>query len=138
MVSALITIIGAVGLNILTGTTGLISLGQAGFMAVGAYTNAILMTDHGVPVWVSLPSAGVVAALVSLVVGIPSLRLKGLYLAITTLAFAFIINHIILYADALTHGPNGIFVNGAILFGLDLQRGKPLYYLALGLTIAAV
>ena len=138
MVSALITIIGAVGLNILTGTTGLISLGQAGFMAVGAYTNAILMTDHGMPVWVSLPSAGVVAAVVSLVVGIPSLRLKGLYLAITTLAFAFIINHIILYADALTHGPNGIFVNGAILFGLDLQRGKPLYYLALGLTIATV
>jgi branched-chain amino acid transport system permease protein len=138
MVSALITVIGAIGLNILTGTTGLISLGQAGFLAVGAYANAILLSDYHAPVWISLPAAGVAAALVSLVVGIPSLRLKGLYLAITTLAFAFIINHIILYADALTHGPNGIFVTGATLFGLDLQRGKPLYYLALGLTIMTV
>jgi branched-chain amino acid transport system permease protein len=138
MVSALIAVIGAVGLNMLTGTTGLISLGQAGFLAVGAYTNAILLTDYGMPVWISLPAAGVVASLISIVVGVPSLRLKGLYLAITTLAFSFIINHIILYADGLTHGPNGIFVSGARLFGLDVQRGRPLYYLALGLTIATV
>jgi branched-chain amino acid transport system permease protein len=138
MVSAFITVIGAVGLNMLTGTTGLISLGQAGFLAVGAYTNAILLSDYHAPVWLSLPVAGLVASLVSLIVGIPSLRLKGLYLAITTLAFAFIINHIILYADGLTHGSNGIFVNGATLFGLDLQRGKPLYYLALGLTIVTI
>ena len=113
MVSALIAVIGAVGLNLLTGTTGLISLGQAGFLAVGAYTNAILLTDYHLPVWLSLPAAGVAGALVSIVVGIPSLRLKGLYLAITTLAFAFIINHIILYADRPTHGPNGVFVTGA-------------------------
>jgi branched-chain amino acid transport system permease protein len=91
MVSALIAVIGAVGLNLLTGTTGLISLGQAGFLAVGAYTNALLLTDYHLPVWVSLPVAGIAGALVSIVVGIPSLRLKGLYLAITTLAFAFII-----------------------------------------------
>src|SRR6202044_586098 len=58
MVSALIAVIGAVGLNLLTGTTGLISLGQAGFLAVGAYTNAILMTDYGMPVWIGLPAAG--------------------------------------------------------------------------------
>jgi branched-chain amino acid transport system permease protein len=96
MVSALIAVIGAVGLNLLTGTTGLISLGQAGFLAVGAYTNAILLTDYHMPVWVGLPAAGIAGALVSIVVGIPSLRLKGLYLAITTLAFAFLINHIIL------------------------------------------
>jgi branched-chain amino acid transport system permease protein len=138
MVSALIAVIGAVGLNVLTGTTGLISLGQAGFMAVGAYANAILMSDHGLPVWLSLPAAGLASALVSLVVGVPSLRLKGLYLAITTLAFAFIINHVILYSDALTHGSNGIFVKGANLFGFDIQRGKPLYYFALALTIASV
>jgi ABC-type branched-subunit amino acid transport system permease subunit len=55
MVSALIAVIGAVGLNLLTGTTGLISLGQAGFLAVGAYTNAILLTDYHLPVWLSLP-----------------------------------------------------------------------------------
>src|SRR5690606_21564104 len=106
MVTVLIAVVGAVGLNLLTGTTGLISLGQAGFLAVGAYGNAVLMTDDGWPVWLTLPAVGVVAALVSLLVGIPSLRLKGLYLAITTLAFAFIVSHVILYAEPITHGPN--------------------------------
>lgn len=138
LVSAMIAIVGAVGLNMLTGTTGLISLGQAGFLAVGAYTNAILMMDHGWPVWLSMPAAGVVSALVSLLVGVPSLRLKGLYLAITTLAFAFIINHVILYAEWLTHGPNGIFVSGAKVFGVDLQRGKALYYMTFGITVLVV
>ncbi len=134
----LIAVIGAVGLNLLTGTTGLISLGQAGFLAVGAYTNAILLSDYHAPVWIGLPAAGLAAALFSIIVGIPSLRLKGLYLAITTLAFAFIINHIILYAEGLTHGPNGVFVTGARLFGFGLQHGKPLYYLTLGLTVATI
>lgn len=138
LVSTLIAIVGAVGLNMLTGTTGLISLGQAGFLAVGAYTNAILMMDFGWPVWLSLPAAGVVAALISILVGVPSLRLKGLYLAITTLAFAFIINHVILYAEWLTHGPNGIFVSGAKMFGFDIQKGKPLYYTTLAVAAIVV
>jgi branched-chain amino acid transport system permease protein len=138
MVSALIAVIGAVGLNMLTGTTGLISLGQSGFLAVGAYTNAILMMDLGWPVWLSLPAGGVAAAVISILVGVPSLRLKGLYLAITTLAFAFIINHVILYAEWLTHGPNGIFVSGAKFFDFDLQRGKPLYYMTLAITVLVV
>lgn len=137
VVSALIAVIGAVGLNLLTGTTGLISLGQSGFLAVGAYTNAILFADYGVPVWLSLPAAGVVAALVSILVGVPSLRLRGLYLAITTLAFSFIVSHVILYAEWLTHGPNGIFLSGATLFGLDL-RGSALYYLALALAVGTI
>ncbi len=138
VVTTLIAIIGAIGLNMLTGTTGLISLGQAGFLAVGAYTNAILMMDYGWPVWLSLPMAGVVAALISILVGVPSLRLKGLYLAITTLAFSFIINHIILYAEDLTHGPNGIFVSGARIFGFDVQKGAPLYYLTFGIALLVV
>lgn len=138
MVSALIAVVGAVGLNVLTGSTGLISLGQAGFLAVGAYTNGVLLADHHWPVWASLPASGVVAALVSIVVGVPSLRLKGLYLAITTLAFSLIINHVILYAEDLTHGPNGIFVNGARIFGYDVQRGAPLYYLVLAVTVLTV
>src|SRR5690606_33805099 len=129
---------GAVGLNMLTGTTGLISLGQAGFLAVGAYANGILLADYGMPVWISLPAGGLAAGLISIIVGIPSLRLKGLYLAITTLAFAFIINHVILYAEGLTHGPNGLFVSGAKVFGIDFQRGKALYYLTFGITALVV
>ncbi len=138
LVSALIAVIGAVALNILTGQTGLISLGQAGFLAVGAYSNAILLVDYHWPVWLTLPAAGLVSAAISIIVGIPSLRLKGLYLAITTLAFSFIINHIILYAEPITHGPNGVFVSGAKILGFDVQKGLPLYYLALGLTVATI
>jgi branched-chain amino acid transport system permease protein len=138
MVTVMIAIVGAVGLNLLTGTTGLISLGQAGFLAVGAYGNAVLMMDYGWPVWLSLPAGGVAAALISLFVGIPSLRLKGLYLAITTLAFSFIVSHIILYAEPITHGPNGIFVNGATLFGYNVHKGAPLYYLALAVCVIVV
>lgn len=138
MVSALTAVVGAIALNILTGQTGLISLGQAGFLAVGAYVNAILLADYHVILWLSMPAAGVGAALASLLVGAPSLRLKGLYLAITTLAFAFIVNHVILYAESITHGPNGVYVNGARLFGFDVQKGPPLYYLALAVTVVTL
>lgn len=138
LVTVMIAVVGAIGLNVLTGTTGLISLGQAGFLAVGAYGNGVLMVDYGWPFWLSLPAGGVIAALISLLVGIPSLRLKGLYLAITTMAFSFIISHVILYAEPITHGPNGLFVNGATLFGINLQRGAPLYYLTLGVTVLIV
>ncbi|KPL51182.1 branched-chain amino acid ABC transporter permease [Prosthecomicrobium hirschii] len=138
VVSAMAAVIGAVALNMLTGQTGLISLGQSGFLAVGAYANAILLSDYGLPVWLTLPAAGLTATGISLIVGVPSLRLKGLYLAITTLAFSFIISHIILYSEGLTHGPNGIFVKGARLFGYDVQRGWPLYYLALALTAGTI
>jgi len=138
MVSALIAVVGAIALNILTGQTGLISLGQAGFLAVGAYANGILLVDYHVPVWLTIPAGGLAASLVSLLVGVPSLRLKGLYLAITTLAFSFIVNHVILYAESVTHGPNGVFVNGARLFGFDVQKGPPLYYLALAIALATL
>lgn len=138
LVTVLIAVIGAVGLNLLTGTTGLISLGQAGFLAVGAYGNAVLMVDYGWPVWLSLPAGGAISALMSLLVGIPSLRLKGLYLAITTLAFSFIVSHVILYAEPITHGPNGIFVSGAEIFGYNVQKGPPLYFLTLFVSVAVV
>lgn len=136
--AAMISVVGAVGLNLLTGLTGLISIGQSGFLAIGAYTNALLLADRHWPVWASLPAAGVVAAVLSLLVGIPSLRLKGLYLAITTLAFAFIVDHIILYADGLTHGPNGVFLPAVRLFGLDITKDRPLYFVVLAVTILAV
>ncbi|HRI18849.1 MAG TPA: branched-chain amino acid ABC transporter permease, partial [Burkholderiaceae bacterium] len=80
-----IHMIAAAGLNIMTGYTGLISLGHAAFMGVGCYTAAWL-AQQGAPVLVTLPAAGAMAALLGLVVGIPSLRIKGLYLAVATLA----------------------------------------------------
>lgn len=136
--AAMVAIVGAVGLNLLTGMTGLISVGQSGFLAIGAYTNALLLADAKWPIWASLPASGLMAGLLSLLVGIPSLRLKGLYLAITTLAFAFIVNHVILYEEGLTHGPNGVFLPAVRLFGLDVSRDRPLYYLVFFVTVLSV
>ncbi|MGE0735528.1 MAG: branched-chain amino acid ABC transporter permease [Alphaproteobacteria bacterium] len=131
-VKIIIAAVGVIGLNMLTGTTGLISLGYSGFLAVGAYTNAILLVDYKWPLILTIPMAGLVSAAVSLLVGVPSLRLKGLYLAITTMAFAFIVNHFILYAEDLTHGPNGVMVPKVEFFGWPISGDVNLYYFSLG------
>ncbi|MBI5032230.1 MAG: branched-chain amino acid ABC transporter permease [Chloroflexi bacterium] len=85
-----ISIIAVIGLNILLGYTGQISLGQAAFMCVGSYTSAVLV-KYGVSFWITIPFAGLVAGLVGLLFGIPSLRIKGFYLAMATLAAQMII-----------------------------------------------
>jgi branched-chain amino acid transport system permease protein len=86
--------IGALALNLLCGNAGLLSLGQAGFMASGAFTTAILGERFGMPAWVVLPSAGVVGAVLGFLAGLPSLRLKGMYLGLSTLA----VHYLIVYA----------------------------------------
>jgi branched-chain amino acid transport system permease protein len=126
-----IAAIGAIGLNMLTGVTGLISLGQAGFLAAGCYTTGLLITDYSWPPELALIASGVMAALLSLVVGVPSLRLKGLYLAITTMAFSFIITHFLLYAENITHGPYGVRIEDLDFFGLNLASPTQLYYLVM-------
>src|SRR5438128_5823298 len=93
-----IAVVGALGLNILVGYTGQISIGHGAFMSVGAYTAANFAVRLGAPFWLALPLGGVMAALIGAIVGIPSLRIKGLYLAIATLAGQLIlewtINHV--------------------------------------------
>src|SRR6516162_6620596 len=81
----LIAVVGALGLNILVGYTGQISIGHGAFMSVGAYTAANLVIHLGAPFWITVPAGGIMAALIGAVVGIPSLRIKGIYLAIATL-----------------------------------------------------
>ena len=90
-----IAVIGALGLNILVGYTGQVSIGHGAFMSVGAYTAANLANRLGSPWPVNLLAGGIMAALIGVIVGIPSLRIKGLYLAIATLAGQFIIEWII-------------------------------------------
>ena len=85
-----ISIIAVIGLNILLGYTGQISLGQAAFMCVGSYTAAVLV-KYGISFWIALPISGLTAGLVGLLFGIPSLRIKGFYLAMATLAAQMII-----------------------------------------------
>jgi branched-chain amino acid transport system permease protein len=134
----LITVIGALGLNILTGYTGLISLGHVGFLVTGAYAYAVVVSKYGMPPIVGFFTAGLVPALASLVVGAPSLRLKGLYLAITTLAFSFIINTIILEARWLTNGARGISVQRPNILGVSFDSDAAFIYLCLGFAIAAL
>jgi branched-chain amino acid transport system permease protein len=130
-----IQIIGVLGLNLLTGNTGLISLGYSAFLAVGAYANAILQVDAGMPAVLSIPAAGLVAAAFGLCIGIPSLRLRGLYLAITTLALAIIVNVIIVEGGDLTRGSAGLNVPPLSVFGLNLAGLVSFNYFCLGMFV---
>lgn len=131
----LITLVGTLGLNILTGYTGLISLGHVGFLVTGAYAYAVLVSKYHMHPLVGFLGAGVVPALASLIVGAPSLRLKGLYLAITTLAFSFIINSVILEARWLTNGARGISVQRPEIFGLSFESDAAFTCLCLGFAV---
>jgi len=103
---ALTAVVG-VGLNILLGLTGQVSLGHVGFYAIGAYTVAIL-TLRGVDFWIALPLAGAVAGIVGFVLALPALRVTGPYLAMVTIAFAFIVQHGTIEWRTLTGGSNGL------------------------------
>jgi branched-chain amino acid transport system permease protein len=86
--------IGALALNLLCGNAGLLSLGHAGFMASGAFTTAIMVTNFGMPIWVVLPTSAMIGAILGFIAGLPALRLKGMYLGLSTLA----IHYVIVYA----------------------------------------
>ena len=92
-----IAIIGALGLNILIGYTGQISIGHAAFLAVGTYSTGILEVNVGLPFYLAIPLAAVITSGFGLIFGIPSLRLRGLYLAIATLAAHFITTFVIVH-----------------------------------------
>jgi branched-chain amino acid transport system permease protein len=131
--------IAIVGLNILVGYSGQISLAHGAFMAVGGYTTAILMTDHGVRDIVTIPVAGVVAGIAGLALGLPALRLSGLYLAIATFGIAVSLPSILKKFDGFTGGSTGIQLFGrpeqtghgigVTVFGHQLSNNDWLYYL---------
>lgn len=123
-----IAAIAALGLNILIGFTGQISLGHGAFFGVGAYAGAILATRVGFPFWLCVPAAGLVTALVGMVFGIPSGRLKGLYLTIATLAGQFIIEYILVHWEGLTQGTMGIILPVASIFSLEIDSDREFFY----------
>ena len=125
-----IATVGAIGLNILVGYTGQISLGQGAFLAVGAYSAGIFTAQLGIPFWASIPAAALLTAAVGLFFGLPSLRLKGLYLAIATLAAQQIVEWTITHWTALTGGTEALVVPAPELFGYRMNRDLPFYFIA--------
>ena len=128
----LVAVVGAIGLNILVGYTGQVSIGHAAFMSVGAYTAANLITRLDAPFWIAIPAGGLMAALIGGIVGIPSLRIKGLYLAIATLAAQFIIEWTINHVHFISGGVDAsIQVPPPVVFGKALHTQRELYYFLL-------
>jgi len=130
----IISAVAAQGLNFLTGYCGQISLGQAAFMAVGAYTSAIITTVLGLPFLVALPCAGLLAGLIGLIFGLPALKIKGFYLAMSTLAAQFIIIWVIEHLD-ITGGTAKLDVIPASIGALSFRTEIQKYYLLLVIAI---
>jgi len=134
---ALIWMVAVLGLCILTGFCGQISLGHAAFMACGAYTSAILMTHLNIGFWLAAPLAVLLTALVGVFFGLPALRLKGLYLIMATLAAQYIIIYFFTHIPALTGGGEGMRVPIARLGDFELIGANANYYLILTSTVLA-
>jgi branched-chain amino acid transport system permease protein len=131
-----IILIAVFGLHITTGLCGQINLGQTAFIAVGAYTSAVLTSKLGLPFLVALPCAGIMAGIVGLIFGAPSLKIKGFYLAMSTLAAQFIIIWIIKHTELLG-GVVGITVPDASIGGFVFDTDIKMYYLIIALVLIA-
>jgi branched-chain amino acid transport system permease protein len=133
-----ITVVALHGINILTGMTGLITLGHASFMAVGAYTMTLLVVHGGMSFWLAAPIAVLASGLAGIVVGLPSLRIKGFYLAMATLAAQFIIPWLIVNVRPdLTGGTDTLNVPAPVIGGFVLSGQTSLFYLCMGVAVAA-
>jgi branched-chain amino acid transport system permease protein len=135
---ALINVIMAVGLNILTGNAGQISLCNSSFMAIGAYATTYLSTKLGLSYWLALPLAGGVSAIAGFLLGFPALRLRGFYLAVVTLGFLEISQILIEQLPSITGGVRGISSPRPALFGYALSSDLSFYYVILAVTLATL
>ena len=132
----LVYAIALLGLNMLTGYNGQISLGHGAFFALGAYTTAIMIDRWHVPYGWTIPAAGVLCLVVGFLFGIPALRLEGLYLALATFALALAVPQILKYFDDWTGGSQGIVLSKPKPpWGLPISADQWLYFLSLAVTI---
>jgi branched-chain amino acid transport system permease protein len=136
----LLATIGSVGLNLLTGYCGQVSLGHAGFIAIGAFTTAILAQVYGLPFWIAVPASCVAGAVVGFVVGLPALRFRGIYLAITTLAMHYAIIFLLTayQANFGASATAGISVPAPAIGGWELSGQRAWYVVLLVITTAVV
>jgi branched-chain amino acid transport system permease protein len=133
MIGSGITVITCLGLNILTGYCGQLNVGQSAFVMVGAFTSALLGAYLGWSFWASVIPAGLAAAAVGAVFGAPSVRLKGLYLALTTLGAQIILTWIALYGVTVTAA--GFAVKPARLWGIVFNTPQKFFYVAMSFTV---
>ena len=135
----LVYAIALLGLNMLTGYNGQISLGHGAFYAIGAYCAAILMDKWGVPYWATLPVAGAVCLVAGFLFGLPALRLEGLYLALATFALGVSLPQLLKYhhIEQWTGGVQGITIlKPSAPFGLPLNDDQWLYFFTLAVAAA--
>ena len=132
----LIYAVAGLGLMLLAGYTGLFSLGHAAFLGVGAYTQAVL-TNAGVPFPVALAGAAALSAAVGFVVGLPALRVKGIYLGMATLSFGFIVEEVLARWESVTGGNAGIHIKKPTMLGWTLDTGESFYFLCLLVAVVA-
>jgi len=130
--------VGAVALMLLTGYAGQISLGHAGLLAAGAFTTGILFKEFGAPFWVTLPASALVGAALGLIFGLPSLRLRGLYLAVSTLALHFIVIHLGAEYETKRGFSTGILVDPPSIGGWQLYDARAWYFVLLAAAAATV
>jgi branched-chain amino acid transport system permease protein len=134
----LINVILAVGLNIVKGFAGQVTVGHIAMMAIGAYTSAVLTTKFGVPFWLALPSAMLVTAAAGAIVGIPSFRLEGAYLALATLGLAESVRIFISATDYLGASVGYSDIPPPSLFGMSLDSFRSYYFVVMPLAVAGV
>jgi branched-chain amino acid transport system permease protein len=139
LTQVMIYAIAVLGLNILTGYNGQISLGHGGFFAAGAYTAAILMHRYGVPYWATLPPAALVCFILGVLFGLPALRFEAPYLALVTLAMAVAMPQLLKYFDTWTGGQQGItLVKPMPPPELGIDRDRWLYLFVLVVLLVAI
>src|SRR3989442_4235152 len=127
-----------VSLMVLAGYTGLVSLGHAAFLGIGAYAHVYFVQDLGLPWVISVALAAAVTAAAGVLVGLPALRMTGIYLTIATLAFALIIQEVLTHWDAVTGGLKGKAVGKAVIFGISFGGSAAFYFLCLGFLVAGL
>ncbi|XUM22195.1 branched-chain amino acid ABC transporter permease [Bradyrhizobium oligotrophicum S58] len=127
--------IAALGLNILVGFTGQISIGQAGFFLLGAFTSAYINNAYAIPVFFAIPLAGVITAVVGLIFGLPAARLKGLYLVIATLAAQYILLDFFSRAEWFSGGSVPASANPFSIFGYTLRGDRQYFYVVLAYVL---
>ncbi len=122
-----VSVIVVLGLQIVSGYCGQISFGQPAFMAIGAYTSSILTVHYGISFWLALPISGLTAGLIGVIGGAPSLRIKGMYLAMATIAIHFVVIWLILHLE-ITGSFKGLYPMPPTLLGFEFDTDERMYY----------